>query len=83
MAVLRRARHHGKAIGHPGKMLQGSLRVIDQGEGSKASSWHIEKIAGGDPGCTCPPAPWCPWNSLAMWPCGPKAFPHPRTISTS
>lgn len=55
MAVLGRACHHGKAIGHLGKMLQGSLRVIDQGEGSKASSWHIEKIAGGDPGCTCPP----------------------------
>lgn len=55
MAVLKRAYHHGKAMGHPSKMLQCSMRVIDEGEGGRASSWHIEKIAGGDIVYTCPP----------------------------
>jgi transaldolase len=55
MAVLKRAYHHGKRIGHPSKMLQCSMRVSDAGEGGAASSWHIEKIAGGDFVYTCPP----------------------------
>ncbi|MBC2837350.1 transaldolase family protein [Paragemmobacter straminiformis] len=55
MAVLKRAYHHGKRIGHPSKMLQCSMRVSDEGEGGKASSWHISKIAGGDFVYTCPP----------------------------
>ena len=55
MAVLRRAYRHGKATGHPSKMLQCSMRVTDEGEGGKASSWHISKIAGGDFVYTCPP----------------------------
>lgn len=55
MAVLKRAYRHGKAIGHPSKMLQCSMRVTDPGEGRPASSWHIEKIAGGDFVYTCPP----------------------------
>lgn len=55
MAVLKRAYRHGKAAGHPSKMLQCSMRVTDEGEGGKASSWHISKIAGGDFVYTCPP----------------------------
>lgn len=55
MAVLKRAYHHGKRTGHPSKMLQCSMRVTDEGEGGRASSWHIEKIAGGDIVYTCPP----------------------------
>lgn len=55
MAVLKRAYHYGKKIGHPSKMLQCSMRVSDAGEGGAASSWHIEKIAGGDFVYTCPP----------------------------
>ena len=55
MAVLKRAYRHGKATGHPSKMLQCSMRVTDEGEGGKASSWHISKIAGGDFVYTCPP----------------------------
>ncbi|MCV2869700.1 hypothetical protein OEW28_13785 [Defluviimonas sp. WL0002] len=55
MAVMKRAYHHGKRTGHPSKMLQCSMRVTDEGEGGAASSWHIEKIAGGDFVYTCPP----------------------------
>jgi len=55
MAVLKRAYRHGKATGHPSKMLQCSMRVTDGGEGGTASSWHISKIAGGDFVYTCPP----------------------------
>lgn len=55
MAVMKRAYRHGKDTGHPSKMLQCSMRVTDEGEGGCASSWHIEKIAGGDFVYTCPP----------------------------
>jgi transaldolase len=55
LAVLKRAYRWGKERGHPSKMLQCSMRVIDGGEGKSASSWHIEKIAGGDFVYTCPP----------------------------
>ena len=56
MAVLKRAYHHGKRNGHPSKMLQCSMRVSDEGPGGTASSWHIEKLAGGDFVYTCPPS---------------------------
>lgn len=56
LAVLKRAYHHGKKIGHPSKMLQCSMRVSDEGPGGRMSSWHIEKIAGGDFVYTCPPS---------------------------
>lgn len=55
LAVMKRAYHFGKQTGHPSKMLQCSMRVIDQGPGQPASSWHIEKLAGGDFVYTCPP----------------------------
>lgn len=52
-AVIKRAYHHGKKTGHPSKMLQCSMRVVKNPDGT-ASSWHIEKIAGGDFVYTCP-----------------------------
>jgi len=55
MAVLKRAYHHGKAMGHPSKMLQCSMRVIDAGPGGMAHSRHIADLAGGDVVYTCPP----------------------------
>jgi transaldolase len=55
LAVMKRAYHLGKKMGHPSKMLQCSMRVIDKGQGQPASSWHIEKLAGGDFVYTCPP----------------------------
>ena len=55
LAVLKRAYRYGREKGHPSKMLQCSMRVTDPGTGKPASSWHIEKIAGGDFVYTCPP----------------------------
>lgn len=56
LAVLKRAYRYGKSIGHPSKMLQCSMRITDDISGGKASSWHIEKLAGGDFVYTCPPS---------------------------
>lgn len=56
LAVFKRAYRHGKATGHPSKMLQCSMRVIDPSPGGRATSWHIEKLAGGDIVYTCPPS---------------------------
>lgn len=53
MAVMKRAYFLGRDTNHPSKMLQCSMRVID--DGKTASSWHIERIAGGDFVYTCPP----------------------------
>ncbi len=53
MAVMKRAYHHGRATGHPSKMLQCSMRVID--DGTTAHSRHIADLAGGDFVYTCPP----------------------------
>ena len=56
MAVMKRAYWFGQKMHHPSKMLQCSMRVLDEGPGGKASSWHIERIAGGDFVYTCPPS---------------------------
>lgn len=56
LAVIKRAYRFGKDTKHPSKMLQCSMRVIDNGPGGTTSSWHIEKLAGGDFVYTCPPA---------------------------
>ena len=53
MAVMKRAYHHGRASGHPSKMLQCSMRVVD--DGTTAHSRHIVDLAGGDFVYTCPP----------------------------
>ncbi|WP_119390020.1 transaldolase family protein [Taklimakanibacter lacteus] len=55
LAVMKRAYHLGKRQGHPSKMLQCSMRVVDPGPDHAASSWHIAKLAGGDFVYTCPP----------------------------
>jgi transaldolase len=55
LAVMKRAYHLGRQAGHPSKMLQCSMRIVDPGQGLPASSWHIEKLAGGDFVYTCPP----------------------------
>ncbi|APE27170.1 transaldolase family protein [Aurantiacibacter gangjinensis] len=55
MAVLKRAYEFGRTNNYPSKMLQCSMRVHEDPETGKASSWHIQKIAGGDFVYTCPP----------------------------
>ncbi len=55
LAILKRAYHYGKSIGHPSKMLMCSMRVRDHLPGGLAQSWHIEKTAGSDMVYTCPP----------------------------
>jgi len=54
LAVFKRAYRHARDTGHPSKMLQCSMRVVEHPDG-RASSWHIEKLAGGDVVYTCPP----------------------------
>ena len=55
MAVMKQAYHCGKETGHPAKMLQCSVRVIDAGPGGAAHSRHISDLAGCDFVYTCPP----------------------------
>ena len=55
MAVMKRAYHHGKQTGHPSKMLQCSMRVVEAGPGGAVHSRHIADLAGGDIVYTCPP----------------------------
>ena len=54
-AVLKRAYHHGKSIGHPSKMLQCSMRVEKDDRTGKTVSRHIQDFAGSDMVYTCPP----------------------------
>jgi transaldolase len=54
-AVLKRAYHHGKRIGHPSKMLQCSMRVEKDERTGKTVSRHIQDFAGSDMVYTCPP----------------------------
>ena len=54
-AVLKRAYHYGKSIGHPSKMLQCSMRVEKDERTGKTVSRHIEDFAGSDMVYTCPP----------------------------
>jgi transaldolase len=54
-AVLKRAYHYGKSVGHPSKMLQCSMRVEKDERTGKTVSRHIEDFAGSDMVYTCPP----------------------------
>lgn len=54
-AVLKRAYHYGKSIGHPSKMLQCSMRVEKDDRTGKMVSRHIQDFAGSDMVYTCPP----------------------------
>lgn len=54
-AVLKRAYHYGKKIGHPSKMLQCSMRVEKDDRTGKTVSRHIQDFGGSDMVYTCPP----------------------------
>jgi transaldolase len=54
-AVLKRAYHHGKSVGHPSKMLQCSMRVEKDERTGKTVSRHIQDFGGSDMVYTCPP----------------------------
>jgi hypothetical protein len=54
-AVLKRAYHYGKSVGHPSKMLQCSMRVETDDRTGKTVSRHIQDFAGSDMVYTCPP----------------------------
>jgi transaldolase len=54
-AVLKRAYHYGKSIGHPSKMLQCSMRVETDERTGKTVSRHIQDFGGSDMVYTCPP----------------------------
>ena len=54
-AVLKRAYHWGKSVGHPSKMLQCSMRVEKDDRTGKTVSRHIRDFAGSDMVYTCPP----------------------------
>ena len=54
-AVLKRAYHFGKSVGHPSKMLQCSMRIEKDDHSGKTVSRHIEDYAGSDMVYTCPP----------------------------
>lgn len=55
LAVIKRAYRHIQDTGHPSKMLMCSMRLNSDQDSGTASSWHIEKLAGGDFVYTCPP----------------------------
>lgn len=55
LAVIKRAYRYAQATGHPSKMLMCSMRVLRDEASGRASSWHVEKLAGGDLVYTCPP----------------------------
>lgn len=56
LAVMKRAYRHIQDTSHPSKMLMCSMRVKHDPEAGTASSWHIQKLAGGDFVYTCPPS---------------------------
>lgn len=45
MAIMKRGYHHGKQTGHPPKMLQRSMQVVDAGPGAGVHSRHIADLA--------------------------------------
>lgn len=56
LAVMKRAYRHIQDTGHPSKMLMCSMRVKHDADTGESSSWHIQKLAGGDFVYTCPPS---------------------------
>lgn len=56
LAVMKRAYRHIQDTNHPSKMLMCSMRVNEDDATNTASSWHIQKLAGGDFVYTCPPS---------------------------
>lgn len=56
LAVIKRAYKFLQEADHPSKMLMCSMRVKYDDATNEASSWHIQKLAGGDFVYTCPPS---------------------------
>ncbi|MEQ9491382.1 MAG: transaldolase family protein [Alphaproteobacteria bacterium] len=56
IAVMKRAHRYIQENDHPSKMLMCSMRVKKDETTGTASSWHIQKLAGGDFVYTCPPS---------------------------
>jgi transaldolase len=54
-AVLKRAYHFGKSVGHPSKMLQCSMRIEKDDRTGKTVSRHLQDFGGSDMVYTCPP----------------------------
>ncbi|KRA80776.1 transaldolase family protein [Altererythrobacter sp. Root672] len=73
-AVLKRAYHHGKEIGHPSKMLQCSMRVEKDDRTGKNVSRHIQDFAGSDMVYTCPPGYIAGLMTAGLEPFDPKAI---------
>ena len=75
-AVLKRAYHYGKSVGHPSKMLQCSMRVEKDDRTGKMVSRHIQDLAGSDMVYTCPPGYIAQLmaNDAELGPFDPKAI---------
>jgi len=55
LAIFKRGYRILEEKGYPNKMLMCSMRISPPMDDGSATSWHIEKIAGGDVVYTCPP----------------------------
>jgi transaldolase len=73
-AVLKRAYHYGKSVGHPSKMLQCSMRVEKDERTGKTVSRHIEDFAGSDMVYTCPPGYIAGLMTAGLEPFDPNAI---------
>ena len=73
-AVLKRAYHHGKSVGHPSKMLQCSMRVEKDERTGKTVSRHIEDFGGSDMVYTCPPGYIAGLMTAGLEPFDPNAI---------
>lgn len=73
-AVLKRAYHFGKSIGHPSKMLQCSMRVEQDVRTGKTVSRHIEDFGGSDMVYTCPPGYIAQLMTAGLEPFDPHAI---------
>lgn len=73
-AVLKRAYHYGKSVGHPSKMLQCSMRVEKDERTGKTVSRHIQDFAGSDMVYTCPPGYIAGLMTAGLEPFDPQAI---------
>jgi transaldolase len=73
-AVLKRAYHYGKSVGHPSKMLQCSMRVEKDERTGKTVSRHIEDFGGSDMVYTCPPGYIAGLMTAGLEPFDPNAI---------
>ncbi len=73
-AVLKRAYHYGKSVGHPSKMLQCSMRVEKDERTGKTVSRHIQDFGGSDMVYTCPPGYIAGLMTAGLEPFDPNAI---------